>query len=535
MTDSSMTTTPVFLRPEISLELLVNRWYVWSHLVAPAQHAMNLAFRYVPLLESFIANPSVHAAAARNPDLIGGPFVPLKSEYVPAIRALLGEIRERCAALLAFATDLKKMDQELQDSANGYSLDELYTRLPVTLAGLVELSYDINNHPRIRVLEELLYSGGLDNTHVQEISLVRTDERERGFFLNTPRLESPERVFLPLAFADARLDLLAAARLQPVELPVLAQSLVGARELPPIFNSFFSPAPPTRHKPAYNGTGVRIRYFGHACVLVQSAEVSILVDPLVAWETNATDGRLTFVDLPDFIDYVVITHNHQDHFSLDLLVQLRRRIGCILVPGNNPGSLPDPSMKQVLRSLGFSEVRVLEPLEPVAIEAGELIGLPFFGEHAGLDIHSKLCVAIKLAGRSIVLVADSACPDPAYYRHLKKRLGRIDVLFIGMECHGAPLTWLYGPYLTRPVRRRDDDSRRLSGSNFAQARTIVESFQCPRVFVYAMAMEPWMRHLSGLEYTPDSIQITESNKLLEYCKDAGIEAERLQGCKEMLL
>ena len=36
-----------------------------------------------------------------------------------------------------------------------------------------------------------------------------------------------------------------------------------------------------------------------------------------------------------------------------------------------------------------------------------------------------------------------------------------------------------------------------------------------------------------LEYTPDSLQITESNDLVEQCRAEGIPAERLHGCTVM--
>ena len=48
-------------------------------------------------------------------------------------------------------------------------------------------------------------------------------------------------------------------------------------------------------------------------------------------------------------------------------------------------------------------------------------------------------------------------------------LGKVDMAFLGMECDGAPLTWLYQGLLTRPVTKKMSDSRKLSGSNAAQA------------------------------------------------------------------
>ena len=43
-----------------------------------------------------------------------------------------------------------------------------------------------------------------------------------------------------------------------------------------------------------------------------------------------------------------------------------------------------------------------------------------------------------------------------------------------MECVGAPLTWQYGPLLTSKIENSQDQSRRLSGSDFKKALEIVE-------------------------------------------------------------
>jgi len=61
-----------------------------------------------------------------------------------------------------------------------------------------------------------------------------------------------------------------------------------------------------------------------------------------------------------------------------------------------------------------------------------------------------------------------------------------------MECDGAPLSWLYGPLITRPIDRKVDHSRRLSGSNYERGIDIVNRFRCKEAYVYAMGMEPWL-------------------------------------------
>jgi hypothetical protein len=53
--------------------------------------------------------------------------------------------------------------------------------------------------------------------------------------------------------------------------------------------------------------------------------------------------------------------------------------------------------------------------------------------------------------------------------------------------------------------------------------------------VYAMGAEPWFTHLTSIVYTDNSIPIVESNKLVEYCGQKNIVAERLYGKREIIL
>jgi L-ascorbate metabolism protein UlaG (beta-lactamase superfamily) len=276
-----------------------------------------------------------------------------------------------------------------------------------------------------------------------------------------------------------------------------------------------------------------VRYFGHACVLVQTSKVSVLIDPLVTSDREETEATLAFDDLPDVIDYVFLTHNHQDHFSPEIMLQLRPRVRNVLVPRNNPENIADPSLKLMLRRMGFRNVTVMDPLDRIEIADGDIVSLPFYGEHADLSIHSKHGMYLRVKGRTLAFLADSNALDRFLYRRIVGELGKADILFIGMECDGAPMSWLYSPYFLNPIKRKDDKSRRLCGSDSARAWAVIEELGCSNVFVYAMGQEPWLKYLCGLQYTPDSKQIIESNALLESCRRAEIPAERLYGCREM--
>ncbi|WP_046159154.1 MBL fold metallo-hydrolase [Chromobacterium vaccinii] len=525
----------VFLRSHTKIEPLIMRWYAWAHLVSPAQHALNIAFRHLPMLKSFVASPAVHEAASSNPEMLGGPFLELKKSDAAAVKALWQQTQQQAGRQIAFAEALLELDRRLQQSETGLSLDHIYAELPEPLQGLVEVSYDLHNHPSLRLIEELLYLEDWVDGAGQEIAFSLDKEEERAFFMNTPRVDAPGRMVVPLPFADARFDLLSASRLSSVSFSQLADALEIPEDQRPAFREYFTTSAPQRNEPEYEGDGVRVRYFGHACVLVQTAEVSVLVDPFLTWDHQPEQGRLTFYDLPDHIDYVFLTHNHQDHFSCEALLQLRGRIGHILVPRNNGNNFADPSMKLTLKRLGFDNVIVMDEMADITLPDGRLVSLPSYGEHSDLSITSKHGLYLSLKGRSFMFLADSDAKDRVLYRRIIKQVGKVDNLFIGMECDGAPLTWLYGPYLSNPIGRREDESRRLSGSDCERAWRIVEECGCSQALVYAMGQESWFRFVVGLEYTPDKKQIVESDKFVDRCRQAGMAAQRLHGCQTMLL
>jgi L-ascorbate metabolism protein UlaG (beta-lactamase superfamily) len=205
------------------------------------------------------------------------------------------------------------------------------------------------------------------------------------------------------------------------------------------------------------------------------------------------------------------------------------------VPKNSGGNLADPSLKLILQHVGFPQVTEIDEMETISVEGGGITGLPFLGEHADLNIRTKLAYLINLEGNTIVCAADSNNVEPRLYRNLQEFIGAVDVLFVGMECDGAPLSWLYGPLLTKPIARKVDQSRRFDGSNFEKAFDIVERLRPSQVYVYAMGQEPWLTYLTSIQYTDDSRPIVESNKLVQECRNRGIAAERLYGHKEIFL
>lgn len=507
------------------MEPLIGRWYAWPHLVSPATAALNIVRRHLPVMESYVSDPEVHAESVANPDLLGGPFVDYGGERADDIARLIETTRVGCAAHFELERAIVELNALLREHGDGASLEPLYACVPAALKGLVELVYDTNNQPSVRYLEPLFYASAFYDESLQSLALSETTSDARKFVLATPRLDESGTVVTPVPFRSPAIDRLFEMRTRPRPVEDVAELFVGAGSLEAIEECFFTEAPP-RRPASFAGPGVRIRYFGHACLLIETARVSILVDPVVSYDYPTDLARFTYLDLPDRIDYVLLTHNHQDHVMLETLLQIRHRVGSVIVPNAGAGSLQDPSLALMLRAIGFADVRPVDMLEAVPVSGGTILPIPFLGEHSDLRIDSKTGYAIRLQGSTVVLASDSRNVEPEVYRRIAPHVGPVDALFIGMECDGAPMTWLYGPLLTTRVEHAHDASRTLSGSNAAMVESVLDFLKPGRVFIYAMGQEPWLNHVMCLRYDQHSPPIVESNAIMKRCRELGIPVER---------
>jgi L-ascorbate metabolism protein UlaG (beta-lactamase superfamily) len=520
---------PRFLRSNVIIEPLADRFYAWLHTVAPVQAAMNLAFRQLPLLESYLQSPMAHISASRNPRMRGGLFIGIDKSQIDEVRDLADSIKRDRAAILRFAAAVAEAENMVRQEATGFDLTPLYQKLPTELSGLVELAYDTSNQASVRYLEPLVYESEFYSEDRQSVQLSLDTGVERPFILSTPRLPSPDVLELPLALRHPGLDELFRARVEPTTARRLREALelddAQAAQLDGLLVDQHSLAS-DRHI----DSGARIRYFGHACLVMQTPESAIITDPWVSADTAAA-GRYTYNDLPDHIDLALITHGHQDHIVLETLLQLRGRVGAVVVPRSSRGSMSDPSLALCLKRVGLPVVEV-DDFSEVTFPGGKVTATPFLGEQADLDVRAKSTYCVDLPGRRAFVGADSSGIDPGLYRHMREHVGEVDMAFLGMECAGAPLTWLYGALFTMPVSNKMSDSRTLSGSNAAQASAIMTELGASEAYVYAMGEESWVGHIMATTYNEDSVQLKQVDEFTTWCAQHGIKAGHLFGQHE---
>jgi L-ascorbate metabolism protein UlaG (beta-lactamase superfamily) len=526
-----------YLKQNIQIEPLINQWYVAPMQISPATGSMIMLNYQIKIMCSYLESPRSHELASKHRSMIGGPIINLETRKTEEIKKLLDNTKYNCGKQIELATAIGSLNSLLKENVHGYTLTDIYALLPKILRGYVELSYDIFNNYSFRIIEPLLYESELSFSAYQSVMFSQVIKDERTFCLSTPILINNEKFQLCSPFNNEVYDEIFKLKYEPQSLGVIESLLessgVSRTINKEIFKEFLTDIPPNKKPQCYLNDDVRVRYFGHACVLIETKDLSILIDPIISYKYSTDILRFTYEDLPPSIDYLLLTHTHQDHVCVEHLLQLRHRVKNIVVPKANLTSLLDPSLKLLLKHIGYKHVMEIDELESFSLPDGEIIGIPFFGEHGDLNITSKIAYAIKLGGKSFMFAADSNNLSPDMYRNVRAIIGDINVLFLGMECHGAPLSWLYGPMLPPDFPKEMDKSRRLNGSDALAAIDLISCFNCEDVYIYAMGQEPWLSFLTSIDYDENSRPIIESNKVLSYSKSGLFKCERLFGEKEV--
>ncbi|MER5631508.1 MBL fold metallo-hydrolase [Streptomyces nitrosporeus] len=518
---------PAYLSPTTVVQPLIHRWYAVPFVAAPHTGALNLTKRQIPALRGYLDGPERHARALASPGMFGAPFVDPAHGTPEDVEALLEETLRAGEPRIRMAEDIDALRVLLAKHGDGRALSPLYDELPPSLRGISELVYDTANHPGLRFFESLLYKTPATQPEAQVISLLERHDSDQPFVYSSPVLPGgPGRTDLQVPFSSPLLDELFAARLHPVDVEELADRFGLAESERAGFRRLFTEEEPRRYRP--NDTGeVRMQFYGHASVLLDLGGFTVMTDPTVGYDGDGFDQHFTIADLPERIDVVILSHGHSDHFSLETLLQLRSRIGTIVVPQSSGGSLADIGLRTMLEHYGFGNVVELADMQSLEVGPATVTALPFLGEHGELDIRAKMVPMVRLGGRGFMFATDTSPVDPTIYDLVADEIGTVDALFIGLECVGAPLSWLYGPLLDEPIAREHSVARGLKGSFAAPADRVADQLGARHIFVYALGIEPWLKHLTGCWYDPEAEQLKQEVILRELAAERGVTSELL--------
>jgi len=116
---------------------------------------------------------------------------------------------------------------------------------------------------------------------------------------------------------------------------------------------------------------IKTTYIGHACLLIQSQNCTMLTDPVwfdPHWEeinVLCPSIVLDFEKVPQ-VDVLNISHIHMDHFDVRTLAYLRN--SKILSPDVKVFAPDDDIMLEIMRELDYAEIEVVEDFRPYKVK-----------------------------------------------------------------------------------------------------------------------------------------------------------------------
>lgn len=512
---------------------LSSAWTAELFNMAPLVRSLTLCYRDVPGLEHLLG--AINGWRDDQPEDTS-PETQFARRWVqrkPALEALLAQITQERAAELKSAEEVSAFLNLLRTRAPADRIEPLYAQLPSALRGRTELGYGNLGGPLLRYFERIAYA--TDDASAHQSLLLFAREQDGQDAERAPVLNREEDLRWKRPLADPQLDQLFSLSLKPAPAEQVVELLGLKSAQDPRLSRLFSSSPVPKAQP-WKNEQLRVRYFGHACVLVEYGGISILVDPLIPGRTlQPGPERFSFEELPERIDYVLITHGHMDHFHLSTLLRLRHRIGCLVVPRNPGLQLGDPSLKLLAQSLGFAQVQELDVLESVKAGPLEMVAVPFLGEHGDLLL-AKSSWLVRSPKQTLLFAADSKCLDERLFQDVRQVVGAVDTVFVGTCSLGNPVHAYYPQLFAGHPPSEALDTRLTDGASAEEASRLLQSLKASRVVVYALGLESWIHDLIGGTPPPMLAHYRqEAQKLLSLARAAGVsQATQPEGSFESI-
>ena len=146
---------------------------------------------------------------------------------------------------------------------------------------------------------------------------------------------------------------------------------------------------------------MRVTYLGQACTLIDTGGVRILTDP---WLTEGAyfgtwhhthilaEAGVSPETVPKDVDYIFLSHEHEDHLDPETLRHFRRDIPILIC------KFPTSKFRHHLESLGLTGIRELASGEPLEVAKGvkaTIFGTAEYTNDAALFVEGDGCTVFN--------------------------------------------------------------------------------------------------------------------------------------------
>ena len=149
----------------------------------------------------------------------------------------------------------------------------------------------------------------------------------------------------------------------------------------------------------------RVTFLGHSSLLFQSDQAAVVTDPCLRMDFGLPKEALDVAKLAPLA--LCLSHSHWDHCNLDSLLWFDKNLP-VVVPKIHRATAFNPPIVNVLRMIGFTDIREVTSWESVRFHDIEIFTAPFHGEQdepgEGID---HFTYVIKSDGLCVYGGADS--------------------------------------------------------------------------------------------------------------------------------
>lgn len=121
----------------------------------------------------------------------------------------------------------------------------------------------------------------------------------------------------------------------------------------------------------------RVSFVAHTSILVQTTGATIITDPLIRPSLGTPRRALDVARLD--LTAICCTHAHWDHCDVQSLLLFDKRVP-VVVPRVHKPTVFNPPIIPMLRMLGFTDIREVDPWDRMRLGDVDMLLVPFHGE-----------------------------------------------------------------------------------------------------------------------------------------------------------
>ncbi len=149
----------------------------------------------------------------------------------------------------------------------------------------------------------------------------------------------------------------------------------------------------------------RTTFVAHTSILLQTRTSAVVTDPLLRFSLHAPREAVDAARLP--LNAICLTHAHWDHCDIQSLL-LFDKATPVVIPRVHKPTIFNPPMAPVLKLLGFTDIREVDPWDRLQLGDIEAIFVPFHGEQDEPDaVIDHYTYVFKTEGLSLYGGVDS--------------------------------------------------------------------------------------------------------------------------------